>query len=227
MRLSNSVSARATSAAPPYFKNFIKNETKSGYIDGALYHNNPVNVAQHERMLIWKDVSSQSPDILLSIGTGHDGHMDQDRAVSPSVFRSFSSGRSGKSALPPQPDVPLRPLTKFSTFTAQLLTTVTDRFDSILNCNKIWNDFRVNAVGQYTHDRRRFIRLNPDLGFKVPKLDEVRELGNIQKAASDHLKHNSRVKEIAHRLIASTFFFEKIEASTRENDGKYECEGMF
>lgn len=186
-----------------------------------------MNVAQHERMLIWKDVSSQSPDILLSIGTGHDGHMDQDRAVSPSVFRSFSSGRSGKSALPPQPDVPLRPLTKFSTFTAQLLTTVTDRFDSILNCNKIWNDFRVNAVGQYTHDRRRFIRLNPDLGFKVPKLDEVRELGNIQKAASDHLKHNSRVKEIAHRLIASTFFFEKIEASTRENDGKYECEGMF
>jgi hypothetical protein len=172
-------------------------------------------------------VGSQSPDILLSIGTGHDGHMDPDPAMSTSIFRSFSSGRSSKPALPPRPDVPLRPLTKFSTFTSQMLTTVTDRFDSIMNCNKIWNDFRVNVVGPYPHDRRRFIRLNPDLGFPVPKLDAIDELRKVGKAASNHLKHNAWVKEVAHRLIASTFFFEKIEASTRENDGQYECEGMF
>jgi hypothetical protein len=228
----NLSSARATSAAPPYFKYFIKNETKSGYIDGALYHNNPVSVAHHERMLIWKDVDLQQPDIFLSIGTGHNGHdsnrQDEEEATKPNTFfRSFSTTRSHRPDLPPRPDVPLGNLRIFSTFTGQLWNTVSSRFDSILNCTKIWNDFRLDVLGgPYSTDQRRYIRLNPDLGFKVPKLDALDQLHDIQQAAHDQLKTNARIKEVAHRLVASTFFFEKIDASTREKDGKHQCEGM-
>jgi hypothetical protein len=104
---------------------------------------------------------------------------------------------------------------------------VSSRFDNILNCTRIWNDFRIDVLGgPYSNDRRRYIRLNPDLGFKVPKLDALDQLHDIQQAAHDQLKNNARIKEVAHRLVASTFFFEKIDATTREADGKHLCEGM-
>ncbi|KAE8449132.1 hypothetical protein EG329_008516 [Mollisiaceae sp. DMI_Dod_QoI] len=228
MELKTWEAARATSAAPPFFKNFTKNETKACYIDGALYHNNPVGVAHHERMLIWKDVGVQQPDIFLSIGTGHHGHTDEDTTVSASFFGKFSTTR--KEELPPRPNVPLGNLRTFSTFTGQLWNTVSSRFDNILNCNKIWNDFRLDILGgPYASDRRRYIRLNPDLGFKVPKLDAVDLLRDIQQATRNQLKNSAssaRIKEVAHRLISSTFFFEKTDASTREQDGKYECDGF-
>lgn len=38
-------------------------------MDGALFHNNPVRVADSERRLIWPDSKFSPPDILLSIGT--------------------------------------------------------------------------------------------------------------------------------------------------------------
>ena len=62
--------ACATSAAPPYFKPFQHEMTKNIYFDGALYHNNPVEVASRERKLIWPDVADKHPDIMLSLGTG-------------------------------------------------------------------------------------------------------------------------------------------------------------
>jgi len=186
-----------------------------------------VGVAHHERMLIWKDVGLQQPDIFLSIGTGHHGQFDEDTVVSTSFFRKFST--THKEELPPPPNNPLGNLRTFSTFTGQLWNTISSRFDNILNCNKIWNEFLVDVLGgPYASDRRRYIRLNPDLGFKVPKLDAVDQLRDIQQAARDQLKSgaaSARVKEVAHRLIASTFFFEKTEASTREKEGKYVCDG--
>lgn len=63
--------AAATSAAPPYFKSFRHPNGRS-FFDGALYNNNPVNIAQRERKLLWTDVKDQHPDVLLSVGTGQD-----------------------------------------------------------------------------------------------------------------------------------------------------------
>jgi len=76
--------AAATSAAPSYFKPFIHGSTKRTYLDGALYHNNPVRIAEQERKLIWPDVADKHPDILLSVGTSHSG-----------VARELSSELSG------------------------------------------------------------------------------------------------------------------------------------
>lgn len=65
--------AAATSAAPGYFKPFYHSPTKRTYLDGALYHNNPVRLLNRERKLLWPDVGDRHPDILLSIGTGQNG----------------------------------------------------------------------------------------------------------------------------------------------------------
>ncbi|KAM3089514.1 hypothetical protein ACMFMG_001101 [Clarireedia jacksonii] len=218
--------ARATSAAPPYFKTFIKNETKSGYLDGALYHNNPVFVAHHERKAIWHDVCQQPPDLFLSIGTGHDGPIQKVNQKKP-FFRTAFSTTSVDIPTPPAPEAPLRS-PNFRTFMGQMWSTVSSRFDNILNCDNIWKNFRVEAVGPGFH-RRRHIRINPDLGMKVPSLDDVEQLAKVQIQARRSLSKGStriQVVEVAHRLIASTFYFEKVEESTRENKSGFECKGL-
>jgi hypothetical protein len=74
------------------------------------------------------------------------------------------------------------------------------------------------------------MRLDPDLGFAVPKLDSLNDIPRIQEAVSAHskLQDHARIKEIAHRLIASTFFFEKVENTSGEKEaGTWECDGKF
>lgn len=71
--------AAATSAAPSYFKPFHHPATKRTYLDGALYHNNPVRLAHRERKLLWPDVANRHPDILLSLGTSqHEEEIKKD-----------------------------------------------------------------------------------------------------------------------------------------------------
>lgn len=65
--------AMATSAAPSYFKPFVSKEHRL-YLDGGLYYNNPVKVANSERRMLWPDVAHAPPDIIiLSVGTGKTG----------------------------------------------------------------------------------------------------------------------------------------------------------
>jgi hypothetical protein len=224
----NGHSARATSAAPPYFKTFFKNETNRGYLDGALYNNNPVFVAHQERKAIWQDVCQQPPDLFLSIGTGHDGPI-REVVQKKSFFRNPLTRSSLDSPMPLTPEIPLRSPNKFWTFAGQMWSTVSSRIDSILDCDKTWNHFQVEAVGSGYH-RRRHIRIDPDLGMKVPALDSVEQLTEVQMNAKRSLSRgqtHAKVVEIADRLIASTFYFEKVPESTKENKLDFECKGMY
>lgn len=180
-----------------------------------------MKIAHQERMLIWKDVSNREPDIFLSIGTGHHGRAEDPSSPSKGsgLIRRKELNRSRKEEPMPIPNVPVPTVRNFTAL-GQLWNTATSVFDNILNCTKIWNDFRVDF------SRQRYIRLNPDLGFPVPKLDDVERMPDVQKAAYEQINTNARVNEIAHRLIASTFFFEKTEASTKEREGGYECYGV-
>lgn len=49
------------------------------YLDGDLYHNNPASVANNERKFLWPDVAENSPDILLSLGTGKFGRQIEEQ----------------------------------------------------------------------------------------------------------------------------------------------------
>lgn len=230
LKLSSAVDfhrARATSAAPPYFKPFIKNETKSSYLDGALYHNNPVWIAHHERKLIWSDIVDKQPDIFISIGTGHHSSANiKDKTLEHRrLFRRPTDASANSEFVPIQPRN--RTASKFPLFPGQLWNTVAGRFDNILNCNKTWNDFRIDILEPYSDSRRRYIRLNPDLRYKVPSLDEVDQLDNLRKVVAREMQANTKIQEVAHRLIASSFFFEKVDSSTKETEDRFECKGIY
>ncbi|KAI1208514.1 uncharacterized protein F4807DRAFT_452194 [Annulohypoxylon truncatum] len=208
--------ARATSAAPPFFKTFQKQETRNNYLDGALYHNNPVWVAHHERKLIWPDVCKSPPDILLSIGTGKNGlEIDEHHLRSPQTWPSSHA----------------KPKPRKRTSLHSVLTIAARRFDNLLECNKIWDDYIAKtSTSDYSKissmNKMRLIRLNPDLCFEVPRLDAVGQLERIEKAAIEDLhKNKAKVTEVAHRLIVSTFFFEKDPNSVKATEHGYECIG--
>ncbi|TVY92352.1 Calcium-independent phospholipase A2-gamma [Lachnellula willkommii] len=86
--------ARASTAAPGYFKSF------QGYQDGGLGgHNNPINLALWEQDAIW-DRQQKQPDIVLSLGTGFrrvpDAENEKENNLTfvqalcgPRLFRSF------------------------------------------------------------------------------------------------------------------------------------------
>ncbi|KAF2420198.1 hypothetical protein EJ08DRAFT_690440 [Tothia fuscella] len=73
--------ACATSAAPKFFKPYNHEPTQRSYIDGAVFHNNPIELAERERKLIWPELQDSYPDIVVSLGT----------ATSPSLKRAESS----------------------------------------------------------------------------------------------------------------------------------------
>lgn len=90
MQLISCHRCRATSAAPTYFKSFQNPRSYHTYIDGALYYNNPARVAHQERKLLWPDMESQPPDIMLSIGsscTQRSKHEKEPKSTDTRVFR--------------------------------------------------------------------------------------------------------------------------------------------
>ena len=89
--------ASATSAAPSFFKPFKTTRFPvKAYLDGALYHNNPASVANHERKFLWPDVAENPPDILLSLGTGKYGRRleEQIAELDPLPGRQQQTTRS-------------------------------------------------------------------------------------------------------------------------------------
>jgi len=73
--------AAASAAAPPYFRAFWHPKTNREYLGGAFYNNNPARVAYRESRLLWHDVSRLPPDILVSVGTGKEGHTGQKAEI--------------------------------------------------------------------------------------------------------------------------------------------------
>lgn len=63
----------STAAAPGYFKCFRKKETSKDYVDGALYHNNPILWSLEEYRKIWERINVPAVvlDMVVSVGTGY------------------------------------------------------------------------------------------------------------------------------------------------------------
>ncbi|GAB1316405.1 hypothetical protein MFIFM68171_06615 [Madurella fahalii] len=164
--------ARATSAAPGYFKPFQRKGSPTAYLDGAFFHNNPVEIANQERKLLWPDYTE--PDILLSLGTGKEPGKDLDNAA-PS--RRTSSNLKYK----------------FDLLRANI--------DANLDCDLAWKKFegsQISKPGDHL-GRSKYVRLNPEVSEKLPELDEkkkLREIGQVARkliAASFYFETKTRI----------------------------------
>ncbi|KAK4169827.1 hypothetical protein QBC43DRAFT_225424 [Cladorrhinum sp. PSN259] len=198
--------ARATSAAPLYFKSYVKPETGIAYTDGAIHYNCPVWIAHQERQFLWPSVSEWNPDILLSLGTGL-GNINSNRKEEERRAKDMHKERQNTSGL------------------RYLWRTAYGILDSQLNCEEVWDEYCTKS-GLYTglgnlprhpdpkaSERREFyrrqVRINVPLPGERPALDDVGKLAQLYDQVSNNIGSNSDIKEMAHRLVASSFYFEQ------------------
>jgi hypothetical protein len=104
--------------------------------------------------------------------------------------------------------------------------------DNALDAELAWRDFLFDTIGPNNSDMnsQRYIRLNPDLQSNVPSLYAKEELKTLQGRTINILSSSGNqkvIRGIAHRLIASSFYFEK-EAPKEVNASEtYICSGKF
>ncbi|KAI0205198.1 hypothetical protein F4808DRAFT_473273 [Astrocystis sublimbata] len=102
----------------------------------------------------------------------------------------------------------------------------TDRLNSQRLNEKVWNNFLSAQASRKPFVRQRYRRICPELFSKLPKTDDVSKIDDIEREAQEVLRqNNSELVEIAHRLIASTFFFEKDMTSVKQKASGFTCTG--
>ncbi|KAH6647653.1 hypothetical protein BKA67DRAFT_394493 [Truncatella angustata] len=208
--------ARAVSAQPPLFKPFQKPETKIFYTGTSTSYNCPALIADYESSMIWSDMKDAPADVLLSIGSGKNIKDNTPAQLSP--VASTLNNVTRRNTL--NTSRPLRP------------SATVNKLDDYSSNDKVWDRFiRSKSLPKSfisTEEiRQRYIRINPALDMKIPKLDAARKVYELEREAREVLQSNvGIVKEAAHRLIASSFFFEKTPGSVKQTAlYGYECSG--
>lgn len=187
--------ARATSAAPPYFKTFRPPQSTREFADGAVHHNNPVNVANAERKYIWPDVDNLYPDLLLSIGTGKSSnYLEAEKAKQKKQEQEA----------------------RWLRWVPRALQILFAKMHDVLDAEKTWEKFIGTVPAEVA--AQRYIRINPDLRYGVPALDDKNRIWNLESDAKKGLEYlHPSIRGIADRLLASCFYYEKASGQTLEN----------
>lgn len=201
-------SARATSAAPGFFKPFESKrlEPPFQFMDGAILHNNPIQLAMEEtRRLSAERRLNLKPDIMLSIGTGQ----PKDHSPASELPTSGTLSRE-KIMIKHQKKLP---------FLQMMFTMLSYQVKLNIDCERRYEQ----VTREWAKDpdwEDRLHRINPDLGKEPPPLDAVEEVDSIAQSVRGWLQHpeeKRRIHAVACKLAASSFYFER-----RGNAGKIE-----
>lgn len=167
--------------------------------------------------MIWSDMQDAPADVLLSIGAGKNIKDNTPAQLSPITTLNSVTRRNTLNTTRP-----LRP------------SATVNKLDDYSSNDKIWDRFiRSKSLPKSSISteeiRQRYIRINPALDMKIPKLDAARKVYELEREAREVLQSNAgQVKEAAHRLIASSFFFEKTPGSVKQTAlYGHECSGEF
>lgn len=184
-------SARATSAAPFYFKPLCHHRSGQTYADGGIYHNNPINIADSEWKLIWPAQREELPDIVVSLGTGY-------------------CKKPKESSSKPMPSS--KGIVAHGWF---LYKVSSDHIHASMDSEMTWKNYmRIKSLPHA--DRARFIRINPELREHPPRLDAVKALDALHEEVRNWVSDDPYLKSVARRLIATCFFF--VPYSVKESD---------
>lgn len=203
--------ARATSAAPSYFKPFRSERSRRGYLDGALYHNNPVRVADLERRLIWPDSKFSPPDILLSVGTSCNSTTRQE-AQKCLPYHHQKPGCMPTKSSPGGTQENMSKKVPKNTQMSKVIKILKNRVENILDAEITWLEFMSDADARGHEDaRKRYWRINPNIMEDAPALDDVQKLPLLRRRMHQIMKHadfQKQIGEISRRLVASSFYLE-------------------
>ncbi|OTB02050.1 hypothetical protein M426DRAFT_322998 [Hypoxylon sp. CI-4A] len=102
----------------------------------------------------------------------------------------------------------------------------TDKMNDQRQAERVWNRFMSSSAMKDEAVRQRYMRICPELLTKLPKFDEVRGMGSTELETAEVLRQDHQeVVEVAHRLVASTFFFEKDAGGVKQGPSGYSCTG--
>ncbi len=181
----------------------MKAETGMTFTDGAIHHNCPAWVAHHERRVLWEDAKNQDPDLFLSIGTGL-----SSQPVSQGADVAAERRKAQKHT---------------TTGLTYMFRTAKGIIDNQLDCEATWRDYVTKTSG-YTEPGRRNVRINVQLKGTRPDLDQVNQVQALEDQAFYSASRNPDIREVAHRLVASSFYFEK-QGGFHHEHGTYSCNG--
>jgi len=178
-------------------------------MDGAVYHNNPIHIAEQERKLLWPGLRNDHPDIIVSIGTTY-----KQAAGSSSAHKS------------PHPNSPRVATMGVVSHGKSLFRIAIDHITSALDSEKTWESY-LGILHPPSSHRDRYVRLNPQLEEQPPRLDQVEQMDNIRALARINFSNDARIQRIANQLIATVFYFETSSYREITPDGAIECSGVY
>ena len=188
--------ARATITTPTIFRDFRHFPSNRVYHGGNPEFNNPVEVADMERKLIWPDTEHYPPDIIISIGAGYNASSKKP------LWRANT----------------WRPKSRLDD------RVTLDPSQSSLIAQDTWDHYK-DSLPSRPRDDIRYIRLNLPMDCRVPRLDDVDEMKPFQRQAKSLLRGFNFV-QCAQQIIASCFFLDIIQPPTEGEAGKLVCKGM-
>ncbi|KAI5782162.1 acyl transferase/acyl hydrolase/lysophospholipase [Pyronema domesticum] len=193
--------ARATSAAPRYFKPFIHEESGNIFSDGALTFNNPIEVAEYERKMIWPDHTN--PDFLLSLGTGGEPKDEIEIELRDAIAQKGLVG-----------------------YIRRLRAIVAHQNKTVMNSELAWANFQSRKHLEKSEDRP-YMRMNLELVDRIPRIDQVEDLDFLVDEATKYAKLNDHlVNTAANKLIASLFYLSLGRADNERHDiQQQQCKG--
>ncbi|KAI5359445.1 putative Zinc finger, RING-type, patatin-like phospholipase domain-containing protein [Septoria linicola] len=211
MELKTHEAIAASLASPAFFKPFVFHSKT--YLDGGLRSPNPAFIADRERRLIWPDAGE--PDIFLSLGTG------QNRIT---VLQKLSDRQKAAALASVAPTASQSP-----TKSKPSGRWRNKRTDDVLEAELAWQHFRHHVVREKSGNRgRRFVRFNPDLDREPPTADSKSDLLSLQVNVRKRLQtahRQSALRNVAHRLVASSFYLELQSKATAEKSEQV-CTGV-
>ena len=152
-------------------------------MDGAIYHNNPVQIADPERKLLWPAMAKDYPDLFVSLGTCYNPN-------SHSSTEDIASSQVG-----------------FWSYGKSLVKIASNHVMSSLDSERAWHAY-MNVLSPPSNQRLKYYRINPQLDEAPPSLDQWEHMSKIRELTRSMMLNESRIQRLASHLIASSFYFE-------------------
>jgi hypothetical protein len=188
-------------------------------LDGGLYHNNPIKVADAESKAIWPKSKQRHPDIILSIGTGFEkAEMTRDNPAAVTEDVAVSEHLDAPKSLK---------LNNPISYGMFLYDVHRDHVMNSLPSERAWHEW-LGARAPDCSNQHRYRRLNvplkePIAMDDVQKIDKCREEVELWSKNKDS---DAAITSIAYQLLSSCFYYSFQQGDIHETwDQKYTCLG--
>ncbi|KAI1266454.1 hypothetical protein F5Y18DRAFT_416320 [Xylariaceae sp. FL1019] len=162
--------------------------------------------------------TSASPSAVIKQGRGGLGNYKRQNHPESPVTDEYLQKKALSGYIVRNPQAPM--LVSFN----NPISGQTDRLNDQRQCEKTWTQFISKHIPRDDSIRRRYRRICPELFTKLPKFDDVTKIDEVEREVKDLLRQNtSELVEIAHRLVASSFFFEKDVSSVKQKASGFTC----